>query len=223
VVYEKILDEKGNYLRSGQVLAAELTTKGKTYDAYRTVENGWAEYYSSKGYNKKRTLLRTPLEFTRISSHYNLRRKHPILGYTRAHKGTDFAAPTGTPIKAAGDGVIEKASWYGGYGRYIRIRHDKKFKSAYAHLSRYARGIKAGKKVKQGQTIGYVGTSGRSSGPHLHYELLVYGKQVNAMKQKLPTGAKVKKKGLKAFNSMVSKYQKMWEETGKARIANASH
>lgn len=223
VVYEKILDEKGNYLRSGQVLAAELTTKGKTYDAYRTVENGWAEYYSSKGYNKKRTLLRTPLEFTRISSHYNLRRKHPILGYTRAHKGTDFAAPTGTPIKAAGDGVVEKASWYGGYGRYIRIRHDKKFKSAYAHLSRYARGIKAGKKVKQGQTIGYVGTSGRSSGPHLHYELLVYGKQVNAMKQKLPTGAKVKIKGLKSFKSMVAKYQKMWHDIGEARIADAKH
>ncbi len=219
VIYERILDEKGQFLRSGNILAAELTTRGKTYDAYRTVENGWAEYFSSKGYNKKRTLLRTPLEFTRISSHYNLKRRHPVLGYTRAHKGTDFAAPTGTPIKAAGDGVIEKASWYGGYGRYIRIKHDKKFKTAYAHLSRYARGIKAGKKVKQGQTIGYVGTSGRSTGPHLHYEVLVYGKQVNAMRVKLPTGGRVKKKGLKQFNAMVAKYQKMWNEAQQTNLA----
>lgn len=223
VVFEKILDEKGKYLRSGHVLAAELTTKGKTYDAFRTSENGWAEYYSSKGYNKKRTLLRTPLAFTRISSHYNLRRKHPVLGYTRAHKGTDFAAPTGTPIKAAGDGVVEKASWYGGYGRYIRIRHDKKFKTAYAHMSRYARGMKAGKKVKQGQTIGYVGTSGRSTGPHLHYEVFVYGKQVNAMKVKLPTGGKVKKKGLQNFNAMVAKYQAMWGEAEKSQLTKINH
>jgi murein DD-endopeptidase MepM/ murein hydrolase activator NlpD len=223
VAYERILDEKGNYLRSGHILAAELTTKGKTYDAFRTVESGWAEYYSSRGYNKKRTLLRTPLEFARISSHYNLKRKHPVLGYTRAHKGTDFAAPTGTPIRAAGDGVVEKAAWYGGYGRYIRIRHDKKFKTAYAHLSRYAKGMKTGKKVKQGQTIGYVGTSGRSTGPHLHYEVFVYGKQVNAMKVKLPTSAKVKKKGLQHFNTKVTKFQKMWKDAQEARIAKIKH
>lgn len=217
VVYEKILDEKGQYLRSGNVLAAELTTKGKTYDAYRTNDNGWTEYFSSTGFNKKRTLLRTPLEFTRISSHYNKKRRHPVLGYTRAHKGTDFAAPRGTPVKAAGDGVVEKASWYGSYGRYIRIRHDKKFKTAYAHLTRFARGIKTGKRVKQGQTIGYVGTTGRSTGPHLHYEVLRYGKQVNAMRVKLPVGKKVKTKGLKAFNTNVANIKAMWKEAETAK------
>ncbi len=218
VVYERILDEKGHYLRSGNILAAELTTRGKTYDAYYTKENGWTEYFSSKGFNKKRTLLRTPLEFTRISSHYNNRRKHPVLGYTRAHKGTDFAAPRGTPVKAAGDGVIEKASWYGSYGKYVRIRHDKVFKTAYAHLTRFAKGMKAGKRVRQGQTIGYVGTTGRSTGPHLHYEVLRYGKQVNAMRVKLPTGAKVKKKGLKEFNEKVATYQNMWTSLQKENM-----
>lgn len=223
VAYERILDEKGQYLRSGQVLAAELVTRGKTYDAFRTAESGWAEYYSSTGYNKKRTLLRTPLEFSRISSHYNLNRKHPVLGYTRAHRGTDFAAPTGTPIKAAGDGVVEKAAWFGGYGRYIRIKHDKKFKTAYAHLSGYAKGIKTGKKVKQGQTIGYVGSSGRSTGPHLHYEIFVYGKQVNPMKVKLPTGTKVKKHGLKEFNAKVANFQKMWKDIDEGVISETNN
>ncbi|MFT7433726.1 MAG: murein DD-endopeptidase MepM/ murein hydrolase activator NlpD [Alphaproteobacteria bacterium] len=218
VVYEKILDENGIFLRSGNVLAAELTTKRKTYDAYRSNNNGWTEYFSSKGFNKKRTLLRTPLEFTRISSHYNRKRKHPVLGYTRAHKGTDFAAPRGTPVKAAGDGVIEKASWYGSYGRYIRIRHDKQFKTAYAHLTRFARGIKTGKRIKQGQTIGYVGTTGRSTGPHLHYEVLRYGKQVNAMRVKLPTGKKVKTKGIKAFNAQVAQYKAMWTKLENAPL-----
>lgn len=214
VVYEQILDEEGNVLRSGNILAAELTAKKrrKTFDAYRTKTVYGTQYFNSKGYNKKRTLLRTPLEFTRISSNFNLRRKHPILGYTRAHKGTDFAAPRGTPIRAAGNGIIERASWYGGYGRYIKIKHGKKFKTSYAHLHRYARGIKKGKRVKQGQIIGYVGTSGRSTGPHLHYEVLRYGKHVNPMRVKLPEGATISKKKRDAFRAKVHKYQTMWAQ-----------
>lgn len=213
VVYERILDEEGRYLRSGNILAAELSLskRKKTLDAYRTKTKYGVGYYSSKGYNKQRTLLRTPLEFTRISSNFNLKRKHPILGYTRAHKGTDFAAPTGTPVRAAGDGIVEKASWYGGYGRYIRLKHSKKFKTAYAHLYRYARGIKPGKHVRQGQIIAYVGTSGRSTGPHLHYEVIRYGKHVNPMTVKLPMGKAIPKKQKEAFNKNLHTYQAMWK------------
>ena len=212
VVYEQILDENGHMLRSGNILAAELTTNKKIHDAYRTNTPYGMSYFNSKGYNKRRTLLRTPLEFTRISSNFSLRRKHPILGYTRAHKGTDFAAPRGTPIRAAGDGIVEKASWYGGYGRYIRIKHDSKFKTAYAHMQRYAKGMRAGKRVKQGQVIGYVGTSGRSTGPHLHYEVLRYNKQVNAMTVKLPMGATIPQKEQDEFKATVAKYKAMWKK-----------
>jgi murein DD-endopeptidase MepM/ murein hydrolase activator NlpD len=209
VVYERIVDENGNFIRNGTILAAELTTRKKTHNAYQAIVAGKREYYDEKGLNKRRSLLRTPLEFSRISSHFNLKRKHPILGYTRAHKGTDFAAPTGTPVKAAGDGVIEMAKWHGGYGRYIRIRHDKKYKTGYAHLSRYARGIKTGKKVRQGQTIGYVGTSGRSTGPHLHYELMRYGTQVNAMREKLPNGKKIPQKHFNTFKQQIASYRSL--------------
>lgn len=207
VVYETVRDENGNFIRNGSILAAELTTRKKTHNAYKSQVTGRTEYYDEKGYNKRRSLLRTPLEFTRISSHFKTKRRHPILGYTRAHKGTDFAAPRGTPIKAAGDGIIERASWYGSFGRYVRIRHDKKYKTAYAHMKRFARGIKAGKKVHQGQVIGYVGTSGRSTGPHLHYELFRNKKQVNAMREKLPNGKKVPRKYLNTFKQQVASYR----------------
>jgi murein DD-endopeptidase MepM/ murein hydrolase activator NlpD len=207
VVYERIEDENGNFIRNGSILAAELTTRKKMHNAYQAIVSGKREYYDEKGLNKRRSLLRTPLEFGRISSHFNPKRKHPVLGYTRAHKGTDFAAPSGTAIKAAGDGVIEMAKWHGGYGRYVRIRHDKKYKSAYAHMRRYAKGIKAGKKVRQGQVIGYVGTSGRSTGPHLHYELLRHGVQVNAMRERLPNGKKIPRKLLNTFKQQVASYR----------------
>jgi len=119
-------------------------------------------------------------------------RKHPILGYNKMHQGTDFAAPTGTPIMASGSGIIEVAKWNGAYGKYIRIRHNSKYKTAYAHLSGYARGIKSGTKVRQGQTIGYVGSTGRSTGPHLHYEVLVNGKRMNSQRLNLPSGRTLK-------------------------------
>ena len=212
LVYERIQDDDGNYLRSGHILGAELhlAKHKKTLDAYRVTRNGSTEYYSSTGYNKRRTLLRTPLEFTRISSHYNLKRLHPVLKYTRAHRGTDFAAPTGTPVKAAGDGVVERANWYGSYGKYIRIKHNNKFKTAYAHLHRFARGIKAGSSVKQGQVIGYVGNTGRSTGPHLHYEVHRYGEKVNPMAVKLPTGARMSQSEKAAFQKKVTSFHEMW-------------
>lgn len=212
VVYERIVDETGEFIRNGDILAAELTTRKKRHNAYQAIIDGQKEYYDEVGHNKRRSLLRTPIEFARISSHFNPHRKHPVLGYTRAHKGTDFAAPTGTAIKASGDGVIEMAKWHGGYGRYIRIRHDKKYKSAYAHMSRYAKGMKPGKKVKQGQVIGYVGTSGRSTGPHLHYELLRYGTQVNAMKETLPNGKKIPDNRLSQFKQQVASYRSLFAE-----------
>jgi murein DD-endopeptidase MepM/ murein hydrolase activator NlpD len=131
--------------------------------------------------------MRTPIDGARLSSRYG-RRRHPILGYTKVHKGIDFAAPSGTPIMAAGSGVVVDARWYGAYGRYVRIRHNSTYSTAYAHMSRFAKGIRRGTRVSQGQIIGYVGTSGRSTGPHLHYEVIANNRQVNPLSVKLPTG-----------------------------------
>ncbi|MBO6838055.1 MAG: M23 family metallopeptidase, partial [Alphaproteobacteria bacterium] len=150
-------------------------------------DDGRIDYYDAKGQSVRRALLRTPVEGARISSGFG-KRKHPILGYTKMHKGLDFAAPSGTPIYAAGDGVVEAAGWNGGYGRYIRIRHNGTYSTAYAHLSRIDSRIKPGARVDQRQIIGYVGTSGRSTGPHLHYEVHVNGRQTNPLGVKLPTG-----------------------------------
>jgi murein DD-endopeptidase MepM/ murein hydrolase activator NlpD len=142
--------------------------------------------------------MKTPIDGARLSSHFG-KRKHPVLGYVRNHPGTDFAAPTGTPIYAAGDGIVERASRYGSYGNYIRIRHNGTYKTAYAHLSKYGRGIKKGKRVKQGQIIGYVGATGRVTGAHLHYEVLQNDKRVNPLSLKLPSGRDLKGDLLKQF------------------------
>lgn len=210
IVYEALYDQNGEFVRYGDILAGELDLKSTTglLHAFRA-DNG--EYYDAKGLNKRRSLLRTPLKFARISSHFNPRRKHPILGYTRAHRGTDFAAPTGTPIKAAGNGRIVELGWKGGYGRYIRIRHNGTYQTAYAHMHRYGKGLKNGSHVKQGQVIGYVGTSGRSTGPHLHFELFRHGKQVNAMKEPLPAGEPLPQTMQTAFEHKKTQYMAMWE------------
>ncbi len=212
VVFEEIQDENGEYLRTGNILAAELTARGKTRTAYRYKNNGLVDYYDAKGRTKKKLLLRTPLEFSRISSHFNPNRKHPVLGYTRAHRGTDFAAPRGTPIKASGSGKITYAGRKGSFGNYIRIKHNKTYQTAYAHLQKLARGIRKNKYVKQGQVIGYVGTTGRSTGPHLHYEVLKYGKQVNAMSTKLPTANPLPRRDQIKFKRMVAEYQGKWDK-----------
>lgn len=219
VIYEQILDEEGNFLRNGSILAAELNLNRRgTLRAYRYKDkNGRVNYYNEDGESRRRSLLRTPLKFSRISSHFNPKRKHPVLGYTRAHKGTDFAAPTGTPVRAAGDGRIVKRSWFGGYGRYIRIRHNGKYETAYAHLHKYKSGLNAGSYVRQGQIIGYVGTSGRSTGPHLHYELLVNGQKVNAMSAKLPNGEKLAKTEMADFRDKVAELNSIWQSNKMAQ------
>jgi murein DD-endopeptidase MepM/ murein hydrolase activator NlpD len=166
--------------------------------------DGSIDYFTEKGQSARKALLRTPVNGARLLSGYG-KRRHPILGYSKMHRGLDFAAARGTPVMAGGDGVVEKAQRNGAYGRYIRIRHRSGFKTAYAHLQGYARGIKRGKRVKQGQIIGYIGSSGRSTGPHLHYEILKNGRQINPMRHKLPTGRKLTKKALARFDDMRDK------------------
>ena len=163
-------------------------------------------------------LMRTPIDGARLTSGFG-RRRHPILGYNKMHRGVDFGAASGTPVMAAGNGVIEKASWFGGYGRYVRVRHVNAYSTAYAHLSRYARGIKPGARVRQGQVIGYVGTSGRSTGPHLHYEVLVKAKQINPMGVKLPTGRTLKGQDLAAFQQNVARVTALLEAPTSALVA----
>lgn len=220
VVYEKIYDEHGNLVRYGNILGGELTSRGKTLQSFRMVtSDGNVAYYNAQGLSKRRALLRTPIKFTRISSGFSRSRKHPVLGYTRAHRGTDFAAPTGTPIKAAGDGVIAEIGWKGGYGRYIRVRHNSKFDTAYAHMHRFAKGMRNGVRVRQGQLIGYVGTTGLSSGPHLHYEVHINGDKVDPLKVTLPAAEPLPARDLSAFRAQVARLQELW---GASKLATAA-
>ena len=159
-------------------------------------EKGGIEFFDENGKSAKKLLMKTPIDGARLSSGFGMR-KHPILGYNVKHRGVDFAAPTGTPIYAAGDGIIEKKGWNGAYGKYIRIRHANNFKTAYAHLSKFNK-LPSGR-VKQGKIIGFVGTTGRSTGPHLHYEILKNGKRINPQKLKLPSGRKLKGQELQNF------------------------
>lgn len=192
LVFDVMTDERGKVIRRGDVIYAALNGKAvdKAFYRYTTPDEDVTDYFQANGESSTKFLMKTPINGARLSSRFG-KRRHPISGYTRLHKGTDFAAPTGTPIYAAGNGVVERASRYGGYGHYIRIRHAKGYKTAYAHLSRYARGVKSGRRVKQGQIIGYVGSTGASTGPHLHYEVYKNGKAVDVMRLKLPTGRKL--------------------------------
>ena len=192
MVFDVLTDERGNVIRRGDVLYAALNGKAvnKSFYRFTTPDENITDYFQENGESSTKFLMKTPINGARLSSRFG-KRRHPISGYTRLHKGTDFAAPTGTPIYAAGNGVVERASRYGGYGHYIRIRHAKGYKTAYAHLSRYGRGIKAGRSVRQGDVIGYVGSTGASTGPHLHYEVYKNGRAVDAMRLKLPTGRKL--------------------------------
>ena len=165
---------------------------------------GFPQYYDENGKSSKRTIMKTPINGARLSSRYG-NRKHPILGYTKMHRGLDFAAPSGTPVFAAGDGIIEKAGWNGSYGKYIRIRHTGTYKTAYAHLSGFHKNIRSGKRVTQGKIIGYVGTTGRSTGPHLHYEVIKNNIQVNPMRIKLPAGKNISKDDINNYKNHVQK------------------
>ena len=188
IVYDKYVDDDGELQKNGDIIYAYMKNQGREIALYRFVDQrGIPGYYQTNGKSIEKALMKTPINGARLSSTFGIRR-HPILGYNKMHRGTDFAAPKGTPIVASGSGIIEMAQWNGAYGKYIRIRHNSKYKTAYAHLNGYARGIKRGVKVRQGQIIGYVGSTGRSTGPHLHYEVLVNGKRRNSQRLKLPSG-----------------------------------
>lgn len=221
IIYERFEDDRGNFARSGAVLYAALTLSGKTKEIFRfEPKDGSAGFYNSGGESIRKALLRTPLDVVRITSKFGPR-KHPVLGYTKLHKGVDFAASTGTPIFASGDGTIVRIGRHGGYGNYILIRHNSQYSTAYAHMSRFAKGLRNGGKVQQGAVIGHVGSTGRSTGPHLHYEILVGGKQVNPMKIKL-VGNKLDGKDVKRFETVKTEIKNLRRLLGNAvLVANA--
>lgn len=205
VLFDHMLDSNGEKITYGDVHYAMLDLGGKPIKIYRFQDaEGYTGYFEPNGHSVVKSLLKTPVNGARMSSGFGPRR-HPILGYNKMHKGVDFAAPTGTPIYAAGDGKVEFAGRRGGYGNYVKIRHNDNYATAYAHAHRFAKGIKNGTRVKQGQVIAYVGTTGRSTGPHLHYEVLKNGKQVNPKKVNLPTGKVLKGDKLEEFKRFVAR------------------
>jgi murein DD-endopeptidase MepM/ murein hydrolase activator NlpD len=190
---EHFLD--GEKIQNGQILAAEFTNQGKLYESiYFTDQSGKGDYYSSDGYSKRKAFLRTPVAFSRISSRFSKSRKHPVLKRTRAHKGVDYAAPRGTPIKSSGDGKVSFIGRKGGYGKVIQIQHGSKYKTVYGHMSSFNKKLKRGSRVKQGQVIGYVGSTGVATGPHLHYEFRVNGVHRNPLTVSLPKANPINKK-----------------------------
>jgi len=198
-LYEKMLDKDGNFIQGGSILYASLNTNGRILFIYRyQTADGEVDLYNEKGESVRKTLMITPIDGARLSSGYGMRR-HPILGYSRMHKGLDFAAPYGTPIMAAGDGVVEFVGRNGGYGKYIRIRHANEYKTVFGHMSSFAQGIRNGVRVKQGEIIGYVGSIGISTGPHLHYEVLYRGKNINPSSIKTPPGRILEGEELERF------------------------
>ena len=189
IVFERFVDEEGDTARTGDILYARYEGRGEPKEFFRyETPDGIVGYYSGEGASAQRLLMLTPINGARLSSHFSRARQHPILGYTRRHNGTDFAAPRGTPVYAAGNGVVERANRFGSFGNYVRIRHANGYETAYAHLNGFARGIRAGSRVTQGQVIAYVGTTGRSTGPHLHSEVHHNGTPVTPMTLDLPTG-----------------------------------
>jgi murein DD-endopeptidase MepM/ murein hydrolase activator NlpD len=181
IVYERYLDERGGNARPGNVLYAGLRVGGKLLQVYRHAEKGGdADFFDRQGRSVRKALMRTPIDGARLTSGFGMR-MHPLLGYSRMHRGVDFGAPTGTPIMAAGHGTVVELGVKGGYGNYVRIRHNDEYMTAYAHLSRYGRGLKVGQRVQQGQIIGYVGMTGAATGPHLHYEIMRRGDQINPL------------------------------------------
>ncbi|CCG08135.1 peptidoglycan DD-metalloendopeptidase family protein [Pararhodospirillum photometricum] len=197
--YEQMDTNDGRTVQTGDLLYASMTVSGKRVSLYRFQDSsGNVDYYNEKGQGIRKALLRTPINGARLTSGFGMR-QHPILGYSKMHKGIDFAAPTGTPIYAAGDGVIERAERTNGYGNYVRLRHNGEFQTAYGHMSRFAKGVKPGLRVRQGEVIGFVGSTGRSTGPHLHYEILRDSAQVNPMNVRFAASKELTGKDLAAF------------------------
>tara|TARA_Y100000591_G_scaffold280565_1_gene259870 strand:- start:15 stop:1313 length:1299 start_codon:yes stop_codon:yes gene_type:complete len=188
IIYEEFISEDKKIVDTGNILFANLNLQNTDYQLYKyEYDKDSIDYFDENGKSVKKTLMKTPINGARLSSSYG-KRKHPILGYTKMHLGTDFAAPKGTPIMASGDGKVIKAGWCGGGGNCVKIKHNTTYQTVYAHMSKFGRGIKKGARVKQGQIIGYVGSTGLSTGPHLHYEVIENGKKINSQKLKLPSG-----------------------------------
>lgn len=207
VMYESKVDNQGRAHGTGEMLYARMILDGKEYPIYRyKAADGSVDYFKADGTSNKRGLIKTPIEGARISSGFGMRR-HPVLGYSKMHKGIDFAAPRGTPIYAAGDGVIKKAGWVNGYGNFVQINHNSSLATAYGHMSRFAGGMRPGVRVKQGQIIGYVGATGRATGNHLHYEIMMNGRQVNPKGVNVPTSSQLAGRELSRFKSNVSNRQ----------------
>ncbi|HVK81451.1 MAG TPA: peptidoglycan DD-metalloendopeptidase family protein [Verrucomicrobiae bacterium] len=200
LVFERFYDDEGNTVRTGELLFVGLETRRGRRDFYQFLAPGDTrpDWYDPEGRSARRFLMKTPINGARLSSGFGMRR-HPILGYSRLHRGTDFAAPIGTPILAAGDGTVVRAGPFSSYGNYVRIRHANGYETAYAHMSRFARGMRAGARVQQGQVIGYVGNTGRSTGPHLHYEVMQRGRQVNPMTLRVANGRNLEGRAQELF------------------------
>ena len=200
IMYEIFIDENKKVIETGNILFANLILSGEDNSLYYFDKDGSEGHYDKNGRSIKKALMKTPINGARLSSPFGMR-KHPIDGFNKMHRGTDFAAPMGTPIMASGDGVIKKASWCGGGGNCVVIKHNSVYKTVYAHMSKFSKGIRTGVRVKQGQIIGYVGSTGKSTGPHLHYEVIVNGKKVNSQKLKLPSGKVLKGSERKLFET----------------------
>ena len=191
IVYDNYVDENGEFIKSGSILYAYMSVNGREITLYKFGNDQTYNYFDINGKSVEKALMKTPINGARLSSSFGMR-KHPILGFNKMHQGTDFAAREGVPIMASGSGTVVKSGWCGGGGNCIKIKYNSTYETVYAHLKNFARGIKKNKKVKQGQIIGYVGTTGLSTGPHLHYEVIVNGKKVNSQKLKLPSGKSLK-------------------------------
>ena len=200
IMYEVFLDDKNNIIETGNILYANLKLSGENNSLYYFESKDDEGHYDKSGKSVQKALMKTPINGARLSSSFGMR-KHPIDGFNKMHKGTDFAAPMGTPIMASGDGKIKKAGWCGGGGNCIVIKHNSTYQTVYAHMSKFAKGIRSGVRVKQGQTIGYVGSTGKSTGPHLHYEVIINGKKVNSQMLKLPSGKILKNEERKLFET----------------------
>ena len=199
LIYEEFQNEKGEVVEAGEIIYANLNLQNNELKLYKFEhEKDKIDYFDENGKSMRKTLMKTPINGARLSSPFG-KRKHPILGFTKLHAGTDFAAPKGTPIMASGDGIIIRAKWCGGGGNCVKIKHNSTYQTVYAHMSKFGRGIKKGVRVKQGQTIGYVGSTGLSTGPHLHYEVIENGRKINSQKMKLPSGKILKGSSRKKF------------------------
>ena len=200
IMYEVFLDDNKRVIDTGNILFANLKLSGENNSLYYFDAKDHLGHYDKNGKSIQKALMKTPINGARLSSSFGMR-KHPIDGFNKMHRGTDFAAPLGTPIMASGNGTIKKAGWCGGGGNCIVIKHNSTYQTVYAHMSKFASGIKSGVKVKQGQTIGFVGSTGKSTGPHLHYEVIINGKRVNSQLLKLPSGKILKGKAREVFET----------------------